>query len=303
MGKGPRLLMSQRNTALLLERARVRTEGGRVVYDKADEKREKTFNVPFANLAILFLGQGTSLTQDAARLLSEEGVYVAFTGTDGTPLHYGALTNYQVTKYFQRMFPISTSPSQSLEVARMAMQRRVDLIDQLTGKVREATGVRVDEAQLRGLCGQLRDYLPQIESHEKMIGVEGMLTKRLYALYADALGVSDFTRVHGAGDRSSPAALANSRLDQGNYLAYGVAGASLWTLGIPASLSFFHGKTRAGGLVFDMADIFKDAIVLPCAFAQHASERDFRNTLTDLLQDLGALEICFVFLKTILDKD
>lgn len=68
MMQSPRLLMTHRNTALLLERARVRVEGGRVVYDKTEERREKTFNIPFANLAVLYLGQGTSLTQDAARL-------------------------------------------------------------------------------------------------------------------------------------------------------------------------------------------------------------------------------------------
>lgn len=301
MTKGPRLLMTHRNTALLLERARIRVEGARVVYDQVEGDLARTFNIPFANLAVLFLGQGTSLTQSAARLLSEEGVYVAFTGTDGVPLHYGSLTNYQVTKYMHQMYRVSTDHERSFNAAKAALARRADLIMEISGKVRTSIGVTVDESALSEACDMVHTMLSRVEEPANILSLEGGFTKKLYSLYAHNIAEPGFTRVHGAGNRTSRAGIANSRLDQGNYLAYGIAGAALWSLGIPASLSFFHGKTRAGGLVFDIADIFKDAIVLPCAFGTYRSETEFRETLTDLLDDHSALEHCFSFLKFTLE--
>ena len=38
-----------------------------------------------------------------------------------------------------------------------------------------------------------------------------------------------------------------------------------WVLGLPHGLAVLHGKTRRGGLVFDVADLVKDAVILPQA--------------------------------------
>ena len=59
--------------------------------------------------------------------------------------------------------------------------------------------------------------------------------------------------------------LINS-LNHGNYLAYGLAATALWVLGIPHAFAVMHGKTRKGALVFDVADLIKDAVVLPLSF-------------------------------------
>ena len=123
-------------------------------------------------------------------------------------------------------------------------------------------------------------------------------------------GFTAFKRDPGQGAKERPPgktqtpetkriALANRLIDHGNYLCYGMAGAALWALGIPPHLSLFHGKTRAGGLVFDVADAFKDAFVLPLAF--HAAvipkvddrEQFFRGKLINAFDDkaVGAVEL------------
>src|SRR4051794_39053124 len=79
-----------------------------------------------------------------------------------------------------------------------------------------------------------------------------------------ALG--NWRREAGQGMRAADTgAKINAAIDHGNYLAYGLAGVVLWSLGVPASLAALHGKTRAGGLVFDLADTLKDPFVLPIA--------------------------------------
>jgi len=89
---GPRLLATDREGALYLERARVKVEGNRIVYYIVDDEHRRKYNIPHVNLAVLFIGQGTSITQDALRLLGEERVHLAVTGTGGSPLHLGSLT-------------------------------------------------------------------------------------------------------------------------------------------------------------------------------------------------------------------
>lgn len=94
--------------------------------------------------------------------------------------------------------------------------------------------------------------------------------------------------------------LANAYLDHGNYLAYGLAAAVLWTLGIPPGLAVNHGVTRAGRLVIDLADIIKDSIVLPCAFAcakEGIARGRFREIVIDKFDELDALPILFTKFK------
>ena len=291
MGEGARLLMTQRSTALLLERARVRMDGDRVVYDKAEGLREKVFNIPHANLAVLFLGQGTSLSQSAARKLAEEGVYLAFTGTGGSPLHYGSLTTYAQTRHMHDVFRVATTPL-ALEAAKLLMDMRLSLVSDLSDAAAKAAGLPGAPEDAIELARSARGQIHLAPSHEKLMGAEARITKFFCKSYAQAASINAFSRDHGKADRSSVHGLINGRLDQGNYIAYGIAGAALWTLGVPASLSAFHGKTRAGGLVFDLADVFKDAIVLPVAFGSHADDAAFRSCLIDLIQDKKILQVC-----------
>ena len=65
-------------------------------------------------------------------------------------------------------------------------------------------------------------------------------------------------------------------------MAYGLAGTTLWFLGIPHGFAVMHGKTRRGALVFDVADLIKDAVVLPYAFIcakEKMAEQEFRSQI------------------------
>ena len=74
--------------------------------------------------------------------------------------------------------------------------------------------------------------------------------------------------------------IANAFLNHGNYLAYGLAASVLWVLGIPHGFALMHGKTRRGALVFDIADLIKDSLILPWAFIcarEGMNENKFRQ--------------------------
>lgn len=97
----------------------------------------------------------------------------------------------------------------------------------------------------------------------------------------------EFTRAKRGGGTD----IANRFLDHGNYLAYGQAA---WVTGIPHGLAVMHGKTRRGGLVFDLADLIKDALVLPQAFIaamRGEDEQTFRQRCISGFQRAEALDL------------
>jgi len=124
------------------------------------------------------------------------------------------------------------------------------------------------------------------------------VSKQLYRLAANATRYGDFRR----GKRGESADAANRFLDHGNYLAYGLGATATWVLGIPHGLAVLHGKTRRGGLVFDVADLIKDATVLPQAFISAMrgdTEQDFRQACIEALTRTEALDFMIETIKEI----
>ena len=156
-----------------------------------------------------------------------------------------------------------------------------------------------DPARLSKICKTFEYRLGDVGSIQELLGVEGQFSKACYKFFAQASGLSDFgefrreagSGTEGGSHTKDPFRLVNRLIDHGNYLAYGMAGGALWALGIPPHMSIFHGKTRAGGLVFDLADSFKDALVLPIAFAavrnrkEEDPESTFRGRLISAIDD------------------
>jgi CRISP-associated protein Cas1 len=301
---GPRLLITDREGALYLERARVHVEGGRIVYTITDDENAREFNVPHVNLAVLFLGQGTSITQEAMRLLGEEHVHLAVTGTGGAPMHMGALTTYTATGHFRRLLPIYRDPALSLKAAIAVMNHRTLRLTTIGGQIaaRELRARQIDGLKAAG--AKFESALKDCRDVAQLLGYEGEYSKACYREFGGMVGLKSFRRNAGAGPSDEERiddpeaiciALANRLIDHGNYLCYGMAGAALWALGIPPHMSIFHGKTRAGGLVFDLADSFKDALVLPLAFAVATGrksddpEKQFRAKLIEIFDDYKIL--------------
>ena len=108
----------------------------------------------------------------------------------------------------------------------------------------------------------------------------------------------DFTRAK-RGTGTDP---ANRFLDHGNYLAYGLGATTCWVLGLPHGLAVLHGKTRRGGLVFDVADLVKDATILPQAFVSAMrgdDEQVFRQGCIEALTRSESLDFMIDTLKVV----
>ncbi len=306
------ILHSKRTHLFYLEHCRVMMNGGRVEYVTEHKKKSQYFNIPIANTSCILLGTGTSVTQAAVRELAKAGVMLGFCGGGGTPLFatlendyipaeetiewFSPQSEYRPTEYLQHWVSFWFDDTKRLAVAKVFQQARIEKT-QLSWKKNTELSSIFNEAALALQAHAL--VIEKCDSSMALLAAEGRLTKLLYKLVSDGTGYGDFTRTHQSNET------ANNFLDQGNYLAYGLAATATWTLGLPHGLSVLHGKTRRGGLVFDVADLIKDAIVLPQAFisaVQGDDSKQFREACLHNFSRYHAMDFMFDTLKSIVDS-
>ncbi|MBU9200170.1 type I-F CRISPR-associated endonuclease Cas1f [Burkholderia multivorans] len=251
------ILASHKTAVTYLEYTRIVKADEKVSFLRDHKGVEYTFALPYGNTAVLLLGPGTSITQSALHHLCAEGCLVGATGGNGFPIFCGSLSEYRPSEYVQEWVTRWQTPAWRLRVARHFQKVRVMLVNAQWKKygLADATLMGARDAGDALLLAQLSAH-----TKEELLGVEAAYAKRLYALLATEFGV-DFKRT--PREKSDP---INDLIDTHNYYAYGLAGTALWVLGIPYAFSVLHGDTRRGALVFDVADMIKDGILLPLAF-------------------------------------
>ncbi|MCY6428521.1 type I-F CRISPR-associated endonuclease Cas1f [Actinobacillus pleuropneumoniae] len=295
------ILHSKRANIYYLEHCRILLNGGRVEYvtDKGNESLY--WNIPIANTICLLLGSGTSITQAAMRELSKAGVIVGFCSGGGTPLFNGTeaeigcdffspQSEYRPVEYLQQWCRFWFDDNKRLNSAKTLQLARLQLLLRTWNKF----DWEYAQDKLTALVQHYQEKFTNVKDSQSLLAAEGRLTAKLYALANQAtLNDESFKRESGKEG-------ANQFLDHGNYLAYGLGATACWVLGLPHGLAILHGKTRRGGLVFDAADIIKDAIILPQAFisAQNGdNEKQFRQACINNLVRFEALDIIINTLK------
>jgi CRISPR-associated protein Cas1 len=288
------IIHSKRTGIYLIEYCRVLVKQERVVYVTADDYHEYYWNIPIGNTSVLLLGNGTSVTQAATRMLSEDGVMLAFVGGGGTPLFLASQSEYRPTEYLQDWYPKWVDDASRLAIAKQFSIRRCALIEDFWGRLDLGDELLAYVAEPLRL---FRDNIGKSNDTNTLMAAEGRFSKALYRLLSEKFTGPGFTRKAGKRDQKDK---ANSFLDHGNYLAYGLAGVALWVLGIPHSMPVSHGMTRRGALVFDVADIVKDGYILPLAFLyanKGARNQEFRDRCTLESKKLQILEIMITEIK------
>jgi CRISPR-associated protein Cas1 len=305
------ILHSKRANIYYLEHCRLLVNGGRVEFVTDEGKRSLYWNIPIANTTTVLLGTGTSLTQAAMRELAKAGVLVGFCGGGGTPLFsaneidievawFSPQSEYRPTEYLQYWARFWFDDALRLAAAKAFQVARLQRIREhwLDSRPLRDAGFEINREVLVGVLDKARISVEAAPDVTYLLTEEARLSKQLYKLAANAVQYGDFVRTK-RGSGSDP---ANRFLDHGNYLAYGLGATATWVLGLPHGLAVLHGKTRRGGLVFDVADLVKDAIVLPLAFISAMrgdEEQEFRQACVDNLTRAEALDFMIDTLKDV----
>ena len=298
------ILHSKRANVFYLEHCRVMQKDGRVLYLTESKNINQYWNIPIANTTVILLGTGTSITQAAVRLLASAGVSIGFCGGGGTPLFQSTeiewmtpQNEYRPTQYVQNWLHFWFDESQRLIAAKLFQQKRLAFLCSVWAKDRDLQdwGFFLDDALVESAIEMFKQKIDSAENVNLLLTAEAEFTKTLYKFAASNIEI-EFTRNREDTD------LANAFLNHGNYLAYGCAATALWVLGIPFGFAVMHGKTRRGALVFDVADLIKDAIVLPFAFISAKdllNESQFRETVLQKFIQHQALDFMFETVEAI----
>ena len=299
------ILHSKRANIYYLEKCRIMQKDGRVLYLTEAKKDHQYWNIPIANTTVILLGTGTSLTQAAVRMLSSAGVLIGFCGGGGTPLLASTevewltpQSEYRPTEYIQGWMNFWFDEEKRLDAAKQFQLARLHYLQSVWTKDRDliASGFNMQDEGISSALNSTTAQIAQAKKVGKLLQIEAGLTKQLYKIAANKTKQTDFVREREAADS------ANAFLNHGNYLAYGLAATTLWVLGIPHGFAVMHGKTRRGALVFDVADLIKDALILPWAFicaGEQTSEQEFRQQCLRAFTDHKALDFMFEEVKRV----
>ena len=304
------ILHSKRSNIYYLQYCRVLVNGGRVEYVTDEGKRSLYWNIPIANTTVIMLGTGTSVTQAAMREFARAGVLVGFCGGNGTPLYAAneveaavswltSQSEYRPTEYLQNWVSFWFDEEKRIAAAVTFQRVRIEQIKKhwLNERMARQEEFMIQPSVLEALLERFEKSLITCTSVQYLMTQEAVLTKALYKLAAQATKYGEFTRAKRGGG----ADIANRYLDHGNYLAYGLAATACWVTGLPHGLAVLHGKTRRGGLVFDVADMIKDALILPQAFISAMAgedEQEFRQRCIAGLQKAEALDLMIETLQS-----
>ncbi len=299
------ILHSKRANIYYLEKCRVMQKDGRVLYLTEGSEEKQYWNIPIANTTVILLGTGTSITQAAMRMIASAGVLVGFCGGGGTPLLMAneiewltPQSEYRPTEYIQGWLGFWFDEQKRLAAAKIFQQQRLKFIQQVWHKDSDlhVQGFRSEDQDIEKAFESFANRLQQAQNVTELLLIEAQLTKNLYKIAINRTQQTDFVRQHNGIDD------ANAFLNHGNYLAYGLAASTLWVLGIPHGFAVMHGKTRRGALVFDVADLVKDALILPWAFIcakEQATEQEFRQQCLQNFTSHKALDFMFNTVKDI----
>ncbi len=297
------ILHSKRANIYYLEKCRVMQKDGRVVYLTEAKSENQYWNIPIANTTCILLGTGTSVTQAAMRMLASAGVMVGFCGGGGTPLLMATeiewlspQSEYRPTEYIQGWMKFWFDTKKRLIAASQFQCARIEYLQRVWSKDRDLQneGFNINDPFLDNAFNKCIAKTVGAKRVCDLLQAEAVLTKSLYKYASICTKYGDFTRERSAEDT------ANAFLNHGNYLAYGLAATTLWVLGIPHGFAVMHGKTRRGALVFDIADLIKDALILPWAFIcakEGMNEQDFRQQCLQAFTNHKALDFMFMQLK------
>lgn len=299
------ILHSKRANIYYLEKCRVMQKDGRVLYLTEAKDEQLYWNIPIANTTVILLGTGTSITQAAVRMLASAGVLIGFSGGGGTPLLATSeiewltpQSEYRPTEYVQGWLSFWFDEEKRLQAAKHFQLLRTNYLQSVWNKDRDLKneGFFIDDEDITRAFAGFANKIERASTVTELLLIEAQLTKNLYKVALNRTQQKDFVRNYDSTDN------ANTFLNHGNYLAYGLAASTLWVLGIPHGFAVMHGKTRRGALVFDVADLVKDALVLPWAFIcakEKMTEQEFRQQCLQKFTDHKALDFMFDTVKQV----
>lgn len=198
--------------------------------------------VPAANLSLLLLGPGTSITHAAVGVLTENGCSLLWIGQDLQKFYAQGLGETRRASHIIRQAELVSDPQKRMQVVLKMYAKRFGY------------------------------DLPPDLSLDQIRGMEGARVRTAYAQLARQYGVRWSGRSYDRRNWTN-ADPVNRALSAANAVLNGICHAAIVSGGYSPALGFLHtGKSLS--FVFDVADLYKTEITVPIAFQTVAEGSD-----------------------------
>ena len=244
-------MITDREPFIFLERACISVSGKSVIA----KTKDGNINLPISSIHCLMLGNGTSVTADAAALCAKHNCYIAFLKGGSNVHSVWHCGRYQNPVSLVRQVQKYANPIVRLNIAKTMIVKRLSYMDE----------------EFKELLST--DRIEKCETIEELLGVEGNYTRKIYAIMSNKTFKRDFNSNEGV----------NGRLSLLNNALYNFTTTILLSLGYSPSVGFLHGQTRRGGLTFDIVDIFKFPLCTKEAFSDEHSDKELLRVLSKKL--------------------
>lgn len=215
---------------LYVEKCRIDQEAKAIAIHDASGKTP----VPCANLALLMLGPGVSITHSAVSVLADHGCLVAWCGEQGVRFYAMGMGETRDSSNLLHQAGLWANPESRLQVIRNFYQARFP------------------------------EKLPSDLTLQQIRGKEGVRVREAYAEASRVTGVPWEGRSYKR-DSWSEADPVNRALSTANSCLYGLCHAAVVSVGLSPALGFIHtGKMLS--FVYDVADLYKTEVTIPIAF-------------------------------------
>ena len=219
------------------------------------------YGVPFQSLSMILLGPGSTVSHDALRLMARHGTALVAVGEDGV-----------------RCYTAPPLMPDTSDVARRQMRAWGD-----------AEGSRLTVAR-KMYALRLGEVLPR-QSIEALRGIEGGRMKQMYRNLARRYGITWRGRRYNRANPTS-ADIPNQAINHASVAVTSAAVIAVISVGAIPQLGFIH-EHSGDAFALDIADLFRDSILLPAAFKSARSvienpkldiERHTRRTTGEMLR-------------------
>lgn len=219
------LPVRHRNPVVYVERARIYVAANQVII----RSKTRQVSLPVGSTACLMLGPGTSISNEAVKIIARRDTTILWAGGGGLPIHCIS-GNYKTPKNIILQAQIMADDSRRLECAKAFLRKRNDFLP---------TDIKqVDSGEINNCTSVMHVML-----------AEARWAKRFYREEMVASGIK----------------VALSKVKLTNFFCYALVTPIIISLGFNPNLGIIHGPNRGGGLIFDVADLIKPVLAVRLA--------------------------------------
>lgn len=237
---------------------------------------EGSVDVPAADIMVLMLGPGTTVTHRMIQIAAEAGMCIVWVGEEGVRFYAGGS-------------PLAGDTALLMKQARIVSNE----------KLRIAAAKRMYNIRYPG------EDLSEL-SMRQLLGREGTKVGRRYKELSEEYGVPWNGRKYNSADFDNNDPLQNA-LSCANACLYGICYSVIFALGLSPGLGIVHtGLSKS--FVLDIADIYKEQISFPVAFSETAKgqadmEHSIRTRMREIIKDQRFLKCLVSDIMTTLDDN